>query len=71
MEYVKINSVNPLHFACSKVKWYFEEINGNKCITLIRSNESKEKTKRYEEWWRKIGDIIRFITKISDDDYQK
>ena len=71
MEYLKIDSVNPLHFVCSKVKWYFEEINGNKFITLIRSNESNEKTKRYEERWRKIGYLIRFITKISDDDYQK
>ena len=46
---------------------YFEEINGNKYLTLVPTNESKEKIKRYGELWSKIKDLIRSITKNSDD----
>ena len=46
---------------------FFEEINGNKYLTLVPTNESKEKIKRYEELWSKIIDLMRSITKSSDD----
>ena len=46
---------------------YFEEINKNKYLTLVSTNESKEKNKKYEEQWIKIRDLIRSITKNSDD----
>ena len=46
---------------------YFEEINGNKYLTLVPTNENKEKIKKYEELWSKIRDLIRSITKNSDD----
>ena len=46
---------------------FFEEINGNKYLTLVPTNESKEKIKRYEELWSKIIDLTRSITKSSDD----
>ena len=46
---------------------YFEEINGNKYLTLVLTNESKEKIKKYEERWIKIRDVIRPMTKNSDD----
>ena len=35
-------------------------------ITLVPTNESKEKTRKYEELWIKIRDLIRSITKSSD-----
>ena len=66
-KYIKINSVNPLYLIFSKVNGYFEEINGNKYLTLVPTNESKEKIKKYEELWSKIRDLIRLITKNSDD----
>ena len=44
-KYVKINSVNPLYLIFNKVNVYFEEINGNKYLALIPTNESKEKIK--------------------------
>ena len=66
-KYVKINSVNPLELIFNKVNGYFEEINGNKYLTLVSTNESKEKIKKYEELWSKIRDLIRSITKNSDD----
>ena len=46
---------------------YFEKINGNKYLTLVPNNASKEKIKKYEELWIKIKDLIRSITKNSDD----
>ena len=38
-----------------------------KNLMEIRKNESKEKIKKYEELWIKIRDLIRLITKNSDD----
>ena len=45
-KYVNINSVNPLYLIFRKVNGYFEEINGNKYLTLVPTNESKEKIKK-------------------------
>ena len=54
------------------VNGYFEEINGNKYLTLVPTNESKEKITKYEELWFKTRDLIRSITKNCDDyDYGK
>ena len=47
-KYMKIYSVNPLYLNFSKVNGYFEETNGNKYLTLVSTNESKEKIKKYE-----------------------
>ena len=49
---VKINRVNPLYLIFRKLNGYFEEINKNKYLTLVLTNESKEIIKRYEELWR-------------------
>ena len=51
----------------NKVNGYFEEIKGNKYLTLVPTNECKEKIKKYEKLWIKIRDLIRKITKNSDD----
>ena len=64
---LKIFSVNRLYLIFGKVNGYFEEMNGNKYLTLVPTNESKEKIKRYGELWSKIKDLIRSITKNSDD----
>ena len=39
---LKIYSVNPLYLIFNKVNGYFEEINGNKYLTLVPTNESKK-----------------------------
>ena len=70
-KYIKIYSVNFLYLIFNKVNGYFEEINGNKYLTLVPTNESKEKIKNYEELCSKIRDLIRSITKNSDDFYKK
>ena len=70
-KYVKINSVNPLHIVFNKVNGYFQEINGSKYLTLVPTNKNKEKIKKYEELWIKIRDLIRSITRNSDEKYMK
>ena len=64
---VKINSVNPLYLIFNQVNGYFEEINGNKYLTLVPTNENKEKNLKNVELLSKIKDLIRLITKNSDD----
>ena len=46
LKYVKVNSVNPLYLIINKVNGYFEEINKSKYLTLVPTNESKEKIKK-------------------------
>ena len=62
-KYVKIYSVNHLYFIFSKLNEYFEEIDKNKYLALVPTNERKEKIKKYEQLWSKIRDLIRSITK--------
>ena len=68
-KYVNICSINILYFLFDhKVNKYFEEINGNKHLTLVLTNESKENKEKYEELWSKIfKDLIRLITNNWDD----
>ena len=61
-KYIKTNSANHLYLIFNKVNGYLEEINGNKYLTLVPTNENKEKIKKYE-LWIKIIDTIRSITK--------
>ena len=60
-----------MYLISSNVNGYFEENNGNKYLMLVPTNESKEKNKKYEELWIKIRDLMRSITKNSDDYYEK
>ena len=46
---------------------YFEEINENKYLTLVPTNKSKEKIKKYEELWIKTRGLISSITRNLDD----
>ena len=55
-----------MYLISGNVNGYFEEINGNKYLTLDPTSENKEKTKNYEELWSKIRDLIRAITKNVD-----
>ena len=40
-KYVKIFNVTPLYLIFNKVNGYFEEINGNKYLSQLPTNESK------------------------------
>ena len=46
---------------------YSKEINGNKSLMLFPTNGSKENIKKYEVLWGKIRDLIRLITKNTDN----
>ena len=50
-KYVKINNVKPLYLIFTKVNEYFEEINKNKHLTLVPTNENKEIIK---EIWKTV-----------------
>ena len=64
-------SINPLYLIFDKINGYYEEINGNKYLTLVPSNKSKNKIKKYERLWIKIKDLMRLITKNSDNHDEK
>ena len=49
-KYVKINRVNTLYLIFNKVNGYFGEINGNKYLMLVTTNESKEKIKNMKNF---------------------
>ena len=72
-EYVKIYDTNPLHLTSLRyINGCFEKINWNKYLTLVHTNESKQKIKKYEELWIKIRDLMTSITKKLDDyDYDE
>ena len=55
----------------NRLNGYFEGINGNKYLMLVPTNESKEKRKKFEELWIKIRDLIRSVTKKSNDCNEK
>ena len=44
---------------------YFQEIDENKYLTLVPTNEGKDKILKYEELWSKIRDLIRSMNKKS------
>ena len=54
-----INSVNPLYLIINKTNGYIEESNGNKYLTLVPTNKSKNTLKKYEE----LLNTIRFCIK--------
>ena len=49
-KYVKIISVNPLYLILSIVNGYFKEINNNRSLTLVPTNESKGKIKNMKSF---------------------
>ena len=48
-EDVKIDSVNPSSLIFRNVNGYFEEINKSKYLTLVPTNQSKEKIQKYKK----------------------
>ena len=66
-KYLKMYIVNPLYLIFGNVNGYFEEINGNKYLMLVATNESKKIIKKYEELWIKNSNLIRSITKNLED----
>ena len=49
-KYLKINIESNLFLIINKVNRYFEEINGNKYLMLVPTNESKEKIENIKNY---------------------
>ena len=64
---IKINSVNLLYLIIHKISGYIGENNGNKYLTLVRTDGSINTLKTYEKLWTKTRDLIRSKTNNSDD----
>ena len=62
-----VYSLNPLYLIFDKVNGCFKKVLGNKYLTLVPTNKSEEKLKKYEELWIKSRDLIRSVTKKSDN----
>ena len=67
LRYIKINIVNPLYLVDNKINGYFEKISGNKYLTLVPTDKSKEILKKCEEQWTKIRVLITSKTNNLDD----
>ena len=46
LKYMTINGMNPLDLIIGKVNGYFKEINGNKYLTLVPANETKDNNEK-------------------------
>ena len=57
-DYVKINNVNPLYLIIGEVDEFIEEKNGNKYLTLVSTDKSKEVLIKYTKRWDKIKNLI-------------
>ena len=47
--YIALNSIKPLYLVVRKIYGYIEEYNGNKCLTLVYTDERKDAVKKYEQ----------------------
>ena len=54
----------------NRANGYFEEINGNKYLTLVSANQNKGNIIEYEELQIWISNLIRSVT-IQSDDYDE
>ena len=64
---MKIYSENLLYLIFRNINGYFEKINESRYLTLVPTNESKEKIKQDKELWNNIRDFIKSLTNSSDD----
>ena len=67
-------NLKPLYLTIDKIPRSIEESYGNKWLTLILTDESKDILKKFEELQNKIRDFIRSITSNSvnyDEKYIK
>ena len=49
ISYATTSNVNPLYLIINEINVYIEESNGNRYLTLVPTDESKEILKKYEE----------------------
>ena len=70
-DYVKINNINPLYLIIGEADEFIEEKNGNKYLTLVSTDKSKEVLIKYTKLWDKIKNLIKTIHGGKAGDYGK
>ena len=60
------NSVKLLYPMINNAKGYIKKSNGNKYLTLVRTDESRDMLENYGKIWSKIRDLITSISIKSD-----
>ena len=58
LDYVNINSVNPLYFIIGEVDGYIEQSNRNKYLVFASADKNKEVLTKYTELWNKMKNVI-------------
>ena len=58
---LNVDSINLLHLLNNKVKGFIEEINGNKYLTLIPTDVSKDTLKPYKVLRNNVKDLLKVI----------
>ena len=62
LRYVKVNCLNPLYLIVNKIDGYFVEINRNKYLTLVPTNQNEDTLKKFKELRNKIRELITSAT---------
>ena len=65
------NNVKHLYHIINNEKRYIEESNWNNYLTLVPTDESRDKLKKYEQLWSKINDLIIRSRNNNSDDYDE
>ena len=71
ISYATIISVDPVYLIVNKINRYIVESNGDKYLTLVPTDESKDTLNKFGELWNEIKDPIRFITNKSNNKDKK
>ena len=66
-DYVKINSVNSWYLIINELDGCIEEINGNKCLTLVPTDKTKKVLTKYTKLWDEIENTIEKINNKSSE----
>ena len=69
-----VNSVNPLYLIINKIKGHFEEVDGDKYLSI--NSENSDIMQKYQEFFNGIKEIIKKIDDYNqpikyDDNYMK
>ena len=68
---LNVDSINLLHLLNNKVKGFIEEINGNKYLTLIPTDVSKDTLKPYKVLRNNVKDLLKVIIINANNDDEK
>ena len=62
-----MNSVKLLYLIINEINGYIEKSKGNKYLSLVSSDKTKDTLNKYEELWNKTRSLIGSITNFLDN----